>query len=182
MSSIADSKLESRLKVLTKDDDSMFIPKKLETVKLGGSYIQAYPETNHTMPSSERLYALLCNKNAAAACFVPIAQVISFYATRSNVDTKARILVTQWSSRLQSKWCDPAALRVISYHAADGSKINDAMENGVLKPIDDGTEHSRRPAGVTFAQVELALDYTDLHWKNDPTTVRCTSSSTYTRR
>ena len=96
MSSIADTNLESRLKVLTKGDDSMFVPEKLETVKLGGSYIQAYPETNHTMPLRERLYDLLCNKNAAAACFGPIAQVISisFYATRSNVDTKARILVT----------------------------------------------------------------------------------------
>ena len=170
--SVTDTDLDNRLKVLTKDDDSMFIPKKLESVKLAGTYIQAYPETNHTMPASERLYALLCNKNAAAACFVPIAQLISFYATRSNVDTKARILVTQWSSRLQSKWADPASLRVISYHAADGSKIDDAMTGGVLKPIDDGTENSRRPAGVTFAQVELSLDYTDLHWENESTTVR----------
>ena len=104
------------------------------------------------MPASERLYALLCNKNAAAACFVPIAQLISFYATRSNVDTKARILVTQWSSRLQSKWADPASLRVISYHAADGSKIDDAMTGGVLKPIDYGTENSLRPA-VTYGPI-----------------------------
>eukprot|EP00956_Cyclotella_meneghiniana_P033505 scaffold96622_cov36-Cyclotella_meneghiniana.AAC.1 len=150
------------------------IPKKLETVKLAGMYIQAYPETDLSMPASKRLYALLCNKNAAAACFVPIAQLISFYAGRSNVDTKARVLMTQWQSRLTSNWADPASLRVISYHAADGSKIDTAMTGGVLKPIDDGTENSRRPEGVRFAQVELTLDYTDLHWNQEATTVRCT--------
>lgn len=167
------SALERRLQVLTQGDDSMFIPKKLVPVKLAGTHIQAYPETDHTMPPSERLYALLCNKNAAATCFVPPAQLISFYAGRSNVETKARVLMTQWQSRLTANWADPGSLRVISYHAADGSKIDTAMTGGVLKPIDDGTENSRRPEGVTFVQVELALDYADLHWKKEPTTVRC---------
>ena len=50
--SVTDTDLDNRLKVLTKDDDLMFIPKKLESVKLAGTYIQAYPETNHTMPAS----------------------------------------------------------------------------------------------------------------------------------
>eukprot|EP00956_Cyclotella_meneghiniana_P031991 scaffold85951_cov30-Cyclotella_meneghiniana.AAC.1 len=170
----APSALERRLQVLTQGDDSMFIPKKLVPVKLAGTHIQAYPETDHTMPPSERLYALLCNKNAAATCFVPPAQLISFYAGRSNVETKARVLMTQWQSRLTANWADPGSLRVISYHAADGSKMDAAMTGGVLKPIDDGTEPSRRPEGVTFVQVELALDYADLHWKKEPTTVRCT--------
>eukprot|EP00956_Cyclotella_meneghiniana_P038196 scaffold149965_cov36-Cyclotella_meneghiniana.AAC.2 len=79
------------LQVLTQGDDSMFIPKKLVPVKLAGTHIQAYPETDHMMPPSERLYALLCNMNAATTCFVPPAQIISFYAGRSNVETKARL-------------------------------------------------------------------------------------------
>eukprot|EP00956_Cyclotella_meneghiniana_P003272 scaffold3976_cov45-Cyclotella_meneghiniana.AAC.2 len=106
--------------------------------------------------------------------------------------------MTQWQSCLTANRADPGSLRVISYHdadgskidaadgskidatdgskidAADGSKIDAAMTGGVLKPIDDGTENSRRPEGVTVAQVELALDYADLHWKKEPTTVRCT--------
>ena len=109
---------------------------KLESVKLSGTYIQA--ETNHT--------------GAGERASVSTPSSATSYTTRSNVDTKACILVTQWSSRLQSKWAEPALLRVISYHAADGSKIDDAMDGGVLKPIDDGTENSLRPA-VTYGPI-----------------------------
>ena len=138
--SVTDTDLNSRLEVLTKDDDLM----KLESVKLSGTYIQA--ETNHT-DAGER--AIVSTPSSATS-----------YTTRSNVDTKACILVTQWSSRLLSKWAEPALLRVISYHAADGSKIDDAMDGGVLKPIDDGTENSLCPA-VTYGPIWWIVEIKD---------------------
>ena len=41
------SPLERGLKVLAERDSDMFIPKKLEAVKYGGTTLMAYPEVDH---------------------------------------------------------------------------------------------------------------------------------------
>ena len=52
------SPLERGLKVLAERDSDMFIPKKLEAVKYGGTTLMAYPEVDHNSPAAERVFAL----------------------------------------------------------------------------------------------------------------------------
>ena len=143
----------------------MFIPRKLESVKYAGITLLAYPEVDHTNKPSERIFSILTNKNAAEGAYLDAASVVTFYASRAGLDTHARMVMSQWTSRLMTKWADPAALTVISYHNLRGSVINSAVDTatGVLKDITDGTRNTRRPEGVKFALVRLPLDFTDLN-------------------
>ena len=163
--------LEKRLEVLQKNDSQMFIPKKLVSVKTAGQTIMGYPEIDHTAPAAERVYALMVNRQAARDAFLSTVQEVAFYSGRTGIEVQSGVLITQWHSRLVNNWADPAQLTVISYHGADGAVINDAIDpdTGVLRPIDDGPAGTRRPAGVTSAQVRLTLNFTDLHHNNEPT-------------
>lgn len=118
---------------------------------------------------AERVYALLCNRNAAETALLGPQQSITFYASRCNLDAHARVLVSQWTGRLLQRWSDPAAVQVLSYHAPNGVAIPDAIDpaTGSLRPIDDGAAATRRPADVRFAQVRLSIDYSDLHYDPD---------------
>ena len=53
------SPLERGLKVLAERDSDMFIPKKLEAVKYGGTTLMAYPEVDHNSPAAERVFAVM---------------------------------------------------------------------------------------------------------------------------
>jgi hypothetical protein len=171
---IGPSALENRLQVFAKTDNAMFIPKALETVKYEGKTIQAYPIVGPDAPASERIYALLCNKHAAENAFLSPLQTISFYSSRCGMDAHARVFVAQWMSRFRHQWCNPAALEVLSYHDTTGAILNDAIDpvTRTLRPIDDGTIDTRRPANVRFVHVRCTLDYHDLHHTNSPCVVK----------
>eukprot|EP00956_Cyclotella_meneghiniana_P009927 scaffold13727_cov52-Cyclotella_meneghiniana.AAC.1 len=87
------------------------------------------------------------------------------YASGAGLDTHARMVMSQWTSCLMTKWVDPASLTVVSYHNLRGSIINSAIDPaiGILKDITDGTRATRRPKGVRFALVRLPLNFTDLN-------------------
>jgi hypothetical protein len=167
---------ESFLRMLAKSDNDMFIPKKLETVKFEGKTLSAYPVLDTDALNAEKVHTLLCNRQAAEASNLGPYQTITFTASRSNLDATARVLISQWMGRLSQLWCVPDQLEVLSYHDPTGAVIADAIDpaTGVLRPIDDGDETTRRPANVRFVQVRIRVDYhyQDLHFKNDPCEVR----------
>ena len=164
---------DDRLKVLSQDDNSMFIPKRLEPVKYEGKTLQAYPFTGSDAPPAERIYALQCNRKAAENAFLGPQQVIAFYASRLDLDSQARIAMSQWTGRINQQWNDPARLTVLGYYEENGTLLNNAIDpaTGVLRPITDGTAVTRRPAGVRFAKVRLAIDYSDIIQGGVPCTV-----------
>jgi hypothetical protein len=141
--------LDSRIKVLQKDDTSLFIPQRLESVKFEGKMIQAYPFLGPDALASERDFALMCNRKAAENAFLGPQQIITFAASRNDLDTHARVATSQWTCRLLEHWADPAFLTVLGYYGSKGDLIDAAIDaaTGALKPIDDGTADSRRPAG-----------------------------------
>ena len=155
-------------------DNAMFIPKVLETVKYEGKTIQAYPIVGLDAPASERIYALLCNKHAAKNAFLSPLQTISFYSLRCGMDAHAQVFFAQWTSRFCHQWCNPAALDVLSYHNTTGALLNDAIDpvTLTLRPIDDGTIDTCRPANVRCVHVHCAIDYHDLHHTNSPCVVK----------
>ena len=62
---MSSSAVEHHIQCLAKGNDSMFIPKRLESVKYEGKNLNAYPIIEPDAAASEKVYALLCNKNAA---------------------------------------------------------------------------------------------------------------------
>ena len=76
------SSVEKKLKVLTKGDNSMFIPRSLETVKYEGKSIQAYSIVSSDDPAAERIFALMLNRAAAENAFLPPLAEITFFASR----------------------------------------------------------------------------------------------------
>eukprot|EP00956_Cyclotella_meneghiniana_P020206 scaffold35356_cov44-Cyclotella_meneghiniana.AAC.2 len=168
------SPLERGLKVLAERDSDMFIPKKLEAVKYGGTTLMAYPEVDHNSPAAERVFALMINKQAAESQYLDVKAVINFYASRVGLESHARVAVSQWTSRLKEKWNDPANLTVLSYHSATGAVIPNAIDpaTGTLREITDGAVGTRRPAGVRLALVQCSISFDDLHYDNAPTTLR----------
>ena len=165
---------DSRLRILSKDDNSMFIPQRLESVKYEGKNLQAYPFTGTDAPPAERVYALTCNRRAAENAFLGPQQTIAFYASRADLDSQASVAMSQWTCRLTSNWSNPAHLTVLGYYSSAGARIADAIDpaTGVLRPITDGPANTRRPADVRFAKVSLTVDYRDLHHADEPCNVR----------
>jgi hypothetical protein len=102
---------ESFLCMLAKSDNDMFIPKKLETVKYEGKNLSAYPVLDSDAPNAEKVHALLCNRHAAEASNLGPYQTITFVASRSNLDAAARVLISQWTGRLNQLWSVPDQLR-----------------------------------------------------------------------
>ena len=131
-------------------DNAMFIPKVLETVKYEGKTIQAYPIVGLDAPASERIYALLCNKHAAKNAFLSPLQTISFYSSHCGMDAHARVFVAQRTSRFRHKWCNLAALEVLSYHDTTRAVLNDTLKpiTQTLRPINDDTIDTCCPANV----------------------------------
>ena len=80
------------------------------------------------------------------------------------------ILTNQWMSRFRDAWADPQFFRVLGFANSAGILLPDAsldVDSTILKPINDGTLATRRPADVAFVQVRCTVNYTSLHHKGE---------------
>ncbi len=111
--------------------------------------------------------ALAYQQNWAALAGADLDQRTHILALAKQLDLMhtAESSLVDWERRLTKNWFNFAYLTIISWHNAQGGLINnttDADNPSVLLPVQNGVAALCRVEGVTFVQVSLRLDFSNL--------------------
>lgn len=145
--------------------NEVFTPKAHVSRSAGKYTLYLYPTITSDMVKSEKNFAYMVNVAALEASECSYSIKSQTLAASTGTEPLVAIIREQFKAYAKKQLSRAGKFKVLSYHKANGVAATSATEvDGKLKPVSGLRSSSRRPAGLTFAKLEVKFDFPETHF------------------
>jgi hypothetical protein len=142
--------------------DHQFVHKPLVQVKVACVTVSLYQVLDSSMSAAERAHGFHVIKNNLLVVNLTPRQLLNAVGQQTGQSKVVDGDIAAYLQHFVDHWRNFWNLRILSFHDSTGAVMNTttlAEDPSVLKPIQNGVYANCRSADVTFARVQVNVDY-----------------------